>query len=482
MIRSIGKFSKSVLVKTLVGIIILPFLFWGMGDIFRGGNQNIVASIESKKINSREFLNYLNRLNLNEKDRNNIAKTNLLEKVLTEYIGKKLISLEFESLGIYISDATLREIIKNDRTFFKDNKFSRTEYEKFLLKSSMTAPLFETNLAEQEKRRQLLTYLSGGIRIPEFLIKNEFNKENQIKKIKYIDLEKFYKQKNFEESEIIKTYNESKQFFVEKLKDLNFVELEPQILIGKKEFNENFFKKINEIENSLLDGISVNELIKDNNLNISKFTSVNKDKKDTAGNEINIENKLFKQLFNLAENNPSIITYDNRYFLAEVTKVINNEKTIKDPKVREAVINQLQIKQKIEKNIEISNEIRSGVFDKTKMINFASQNKLELKEITISEMKDNNSFKIGSIKKIFSTRDGQLNLISDNLLMDNFIIFVEKTSFKPLKKNDDNYEKYKMKAQLNLSSEIYNLYDKTVNKKYNVELNQNVIDRIKNSF
>tara|TARA_B110000967_G_C18559696_1_gene399531 strand:+ start:215 stop:355 length:141 start_codon:yes stop_codon:yes gene_type:complete len=45
MVRSIEKKSKSLLVKVLVGIIILPFLFWGMGDIFRGGNQNIVATI-----------------------------------------------------------------------------------------------------------------------------------------------------------------------------------------------------------------------------------------------------------------------------------------------------------------------------------------------------------------------------------------------------------------------------------------------------
>ena len=49
MITAIGKFSKSFFVKLLVGIIILPFVFWGMGDVFRGGNQNVIASIDSKK-------------------------------------------------------------------------------------------------------------------------------------------------------------------------------------------------------------------------------------------------------------------------------------------------------------------------------------------------------------------------------------------------------------------------------------------------
>ena len=65
MATSIGKLSKSFFVKLLVGIIILPFVFWGMGDVFRGGNQNVVASIDSKKVSTQEFVSYLNRLNLN---------------------------------------------------------------------------------------------------------------------------------------------------------------------------------------------------------------------------------------------------------------------------------------------------------------------------------------------------------------------------------------------------------------------------------
>ena len=39
-----------------------------------------------------------------------------------------------------------------------------------------------------------------------------------------------------------------------------------------------------------------------------------------------------------------------------------------------------------------------------------------------------------------------------------------------------------MKAQLNLSKEIYELYDKSVNNKYKIEVNKKVVERIKNSF
>ena len=90
MLRSIGKLSKSFAIKLLVGIIILPFVFWGMGDIFRGGNQNIVASIDNKKISSQEFVNYLNRINLDKTILDDISKTDIIQKVLAEYIGKKI--------------------------------------------------------------------------------------------------------------------------------------------------------------------------------------------------------------------------------------------------------------------------------------------------------------------------------------------------------------------------------------------------------
>ena len=154
MLSSIGKFSKSLVLKIFVGIIILPFVFWGMGDIFRGGNQNIVATIDSEKLSTQEFVNYLNRLNLTEKEKNELKNAGLMEKILSEYIGKKIINLEVKDLGIILSDKSLKNIIVNDKAFFKDKKFSRTKYEKFLLENGISAPSFERNLSEQEKRRQ----------------------------------------------------------------------------------------------------------------------------------------------------------------------------------------------------------------------------------------------------------------------------------------------------------------------------------------
>ena len=167
--------------KVLIGIIILPFVFWGMGDVFRTGNQNILVTIGSEKVTAQSFVEYVNRLNLSEQQRNNLAKSDLLNRILSDYIGKNIIALEILDQGININNKSLREIIVTDDTFKKDNKFSRIEYEKFLLESGLSAAIFEQNIAEQEKKRQLLTFLSEGINLPKFLIEKEYVSENQIK-------------------------------------------------------------------------------------------------------------------------------------------------------------------------------------------------------------------------------------------------------------------------------------------------------------
>ena len=315
MLSSIGKLSKSILIKVLVAIIILPFIFWGMGDVFRGGNQNVVATIDSKKVSSKEFVEHVNRISLNEEQIKNIKDTDLIEKILSDYIGRKLIELEVKDFNITISDKTLREIIINDETFFKDGKFSRLKYEEFLIKNNLSAPLFEDNILKQEKKRQLLSYLSDGTRIPEYLTKYEFNKENQTKKIKYIDLKDYYAKKD-KEDEFKKTYELNKNAFNEEFKSFQYIELSPEALIGKKEADEQYFKLIDKIENNILDGSTLKIISEENNLKINKIEEISLstiDKKKSSN--------MLKKFFVISEEGKSrLFKIENKYYVAELSK------------------------------------------------------------------------------------------------------------------------------------------------------------------
>ena len=80
-----------------------------------------------------------------------------MEQLLYNFIGEKLIEEHIKNLNIKLSDNTLSFLIKNEKKFYKDGKFSRTEYEKFLLKNNMTAVNFESLILKQEKKSIILS-------------------------------------------------------------------------------------------------------------------------------------------------------------------------------------------------------------------------------------------------------------------------------------------------------------------------------------
>ena len=288
MLTSIKKATSSFFTKVLIGLIILPFVFWGMGDVFRTGNQNVLVNIDAEKIGVQNFVNYLSQLNLTDEQRKNLSKTDLLDRILSDYIGKKIIAMEIETGGVKLSNSSLKEIITSDETFKKDNQFSRTEYEKFLLENRMSPTMFEQNISEQEKKRQLLTYLSEGINLPNFLINKEFQNENQNKTIQYLELDDLYKNKKFTDEEIKKIYDENKQFLVREFKKINFVELLPSNLTGQPEYNEAYFKRIDEIENGILDGKKVNDFTQEFNLSLKTINETDRNKKNNRDSNLKL--------------------------------------------------------------------------------------------------------------------------------------------------------------------------------------------------
>jgi len=484
MLTSIKKATTSFLAKILIAIIILPFLFWGMGDVFRSGNQNVIVTIDSEKVVAQNFVEYVNRLNLSEQQRNNLSKTDLLDKILSDYVGKRIVALEIIDQGMNLNNQSLKEIITTDETFRKDNKFSRTEYEKFLLESGISAPVFEKNIEEQEKKRQLLTFLSEGINLPDFMIEQEYTNENQIKTIQYLELDILYKNYSIPEKEIIKTYEKNKNLFTQDFKKINYVELLPTNLTGQKEYNESYFKKIDEIENAILDGGKMINFVKEFNLILVVLNESNSLKKDKMGKDIKkIDNNLFSKIFSAKIlNKPELININNKYYLSEISSINKITRNLEDKEIKKAIVSQLKTKHIIESNTKIINDMTEGMFSKEQFQKFSKDNNLEIKKTILKDIKNETIFNSSMIKEIFKVNDGDLQLITNSLLTKNYIILAEKTEKLLFDKNIKDYEQYKTKAKFNIANQIYRTFDKTVNSKYDVEINKKVLNRIKNTL
>ena len=130
MLGSIRKFSSTIYAKILLAIIIIPFVFWGMGNVFTKGSKNIIVEIDKEKYSIQQFSDFIN------KTAEKKVKAKKIEGFLSAFIGEKIIEKEVENVGIKLSDNSLSKIIKHQKNFKRDNKFSRTEFEKFLLQNT----------------------------------------------------------------------------------------------------------------------------------------------------------------------------------------------------------------------------------------------------------------------------------------------------------------------------------------------------------
>ena len=197
MLNNIRNFSKTITAKIFLFIIAVPFVFWGMGDVFTSGNTNSLAKINNKNISTQDFIDHINKLNINQNLIKDKIDENILEEVLGRIISNKLIELEIKEANLVISDKMLAEKIKTNINFIDDNqKFSRTKYEKFLISNNLNANEFEKNFKENEFQEELFNYLGGGISSPNFLINNVYENENKKIEVEFINLEKSYLQKD----------------------------------------------------------------------------------------------------------------------------------------------------------------------------------------------------------------------------------------------------------------------------------------------
>ena len=96
MLGSIRKFSKTIYAKILLGIVVIPFVFWGMGSSFVGGNKNVIVVIDKEKYSVQEFTNFIQKYAPIDQKIN----ANLIDKFLSDFIGEKLIEKEAERFDI----------------------------------------------------------------------------------------------------------------------------------------------------------------------------------------------------------------------------------------------------------------------------------------------------------------------------------------------------------------------------------------------
>ena len=104
MIGSFRNFAKTKFAGLLVFIMIIPFVFWGMGSMFSSGNTNNIAKINKTNISTQEFIDYLNSSGVPQET---IKKNLDNNKVISPANGKVVFIGESEE-GEYFKEKKLQ--------------------------------------------------------------------------------------------------------------------------------------------------------------------------------------------------------------------------------------------------------------------------------------------------------------------------------------------------------------------------------------
>ena len=479
MLGSIRKFSGSIYAKILLGIIIIPFVFWGMGSSFVGGSKNVVVVIEGEKYSIEQFGTYINR------QAGRKVKASEVENLLSSFIGEKLIEKEIEYLGITLSDKSLSKLIKHQKDFKRNNEFSRTAYEKFLLENNLTAPTFESILLKQEKKKQLFDYIGGGIVPPKFLINASFNKLNQKRNIQLINLNNVFDKKlNFTENEINTYFKNNKSKYSKIYKSIKFIELKPENLVNDSEFTDLFFKKIDEIDDLVIEGKNFNSIIQKFNLEMPNLYTI-----DDAGK--NIENKiiiknsknLINKIFEIDEFAPTILLEDkNNYFLIELVKSENIEMNIANESVKKKIKIDLGQTSKRKFIARLIDKINKNNFSKLDFDKLSQDEVVKIQKILLNGQNDNKILDKEIVQQIYNSSEKKVFIVSDLGFSENYLIYIDKIEKVAIKDNDKDYQKYLNLSKANIRSNLYNAYDNYIKKRYKIDINYQALDTVKNYF
>ena len=472
MINLFKNFSKKKIGGLLlIFVIVIAFGFGGFGGGFNTGNQNNIAKINKTNISTQDFMDYLNQSGLSQQVIKENINKNVIEELLSSLISMTLLELEINDLDLDVSENILIERLKKNKSFQDENgRFKRTLYEKFLLTNKMNAPIYERKLKNNILQKELFTYISGGAKSPEFLIKKFYKDKNRKLDIDYINLDNFYKKaETFTKNEIKIFIDENEDKLKQDYIDFSYVIINPKNLIGLEEFNQAFFDKIDDIENEISKNIDFKTIIKGLNLSPTSVSSyINIDNKKTTENTI----------YNSRKNKIEILEDNGAYIFYNINNSITKIPSLEDDKFKTQIKNLLFQKEKYEFNKKILNKIGEKKFNQA---SFDELSKNNIDRIKLNSIKDSKKFEANSIEILYSLPINSFALITDK--QDN--IFVAKTisyEDKNIFQNSEEFNATSNEASALNRNSILQSYDFLLNNKYKVVVNEKTLERVKNYF
>ncbi len=163
------------IVQVFLGLIILPFAFWGIDSYFRsGGGGSDLASVGDTKINAQQFEQALREQQDQLRQRmGDTFRPEMMNNpevrlgILNNLIDQRLLLLEASKARLATSDAALRNYIGNASALQENGKFSMALYENMLRGQGMSQAQFEAKVRQDLTMQQLIGSVNASAFVSE---------------------------------------------------------------------------------------------------------------------------------------------------------------------------------------------------------------------------------------------------------------------------------------------------------------------------
>ncbi|HEY2135694.1 MAG TPA: SurA N-terminal domain-containing protein [Xanthobacteraceae bacterium] len=200
MLRGLRTASSGWLGKTImaavVGLLVVAFGIWGIGDIFRGFTRGAVASVGSAEISSDQFRQlFTDRVQaLGRQLRRPITPDQarafgLDQQVLGQWLQDAALDQRARSMRLGISDAEVVRRITEDPSFRgSSGQFDPARFTQILRDIGYSEQGYVAEQRRETLRRQITSTVSNGIKPPNTIAEAANRYENEQRDIDYVVL------------------------------------------------------------------------------------------------------------------------------------------------------------------------------------------------------------------------------------------------------------------------------------------------------
>lgn len=252
MLDAIRQSASSWGVKILFGIIILVFMFWGVGS-FTGSKTQVVATVNERPILVQTFQRAQERAVENMRQRNpevsqeELRAMGLSRQVLESLVAEELLAEKASKLGVTVSDVELRQKI-NQLPYFQNEsgQFDPDLYRRILSSQHIPIAEFEEDMRRSIVSEKLQGYVTYPAQASEDEARELFEYSREKRTLQYLMVEDnaYAEQVNATDEEIAAFYEEHKEDFSVPVRlSFSYLPFTPTALASKVDVPEEYLRE-----------------------------------------------------------------------------------------------------------------------------------------------------------------------------------------------------------------------------------------------